>query len=270
MRLIYSSVLFALLLISCNESKKITTSQMNDGQPGISTQGKLFGSLFQQRAAEYHALCLQAYNMARYRLDEILDGSPSSKPKAIITDLDETALDNSAHEVHQDLQGKNFDPVEWAQWTSMANADTVPGAFSFLKYASSRNIEIFYITNRDEKDKTGTLQNLQKFGFPNGDNDHLLVRQNTSGKEVRRQQVMKDHDVVLLLGDNLSDFSDLFDRKSADERIQNVQKLSSQFGTRFIILPNPVYGDWENSIYGYRTLTAAQKDSTIKSQLKSY
>ena len=192
------------------------------------------------------------------------------KPKAIITDLDETALDNSMQEVHQDLQGKSFDPVEWAKWTAMANADTVPGAFSFFKYAASKNVEVFYITNRDEKDRAGTLQNLLKFGFPNADNAHLLVRQNTSGKEARRQQVMAEHDVILLLGDNLSDFSDLFDKRSTGERLQTVQQLSAQFGNRYIILPNPVYGDWESSIYQYRQLTTAQKDSAIKSQLRSY
>ena len=77
-----------------------------------------------QSAAEYHALCLQAYNIARMRLDEALKQT-SSKPKAIITDLDETALDNSAEEVHHDLEGKGFDPTEWAEWTAMAKADTV-------------------------------------------------------------------------------------------------------------------------------------------------
>jgi len=146
----------------------------------------------------------------------------------------------------------------------------LPGSFSFFKYAASKNVEIFYISNRDENDRAGTLQNLQKFGFPNADNAHLLLRQNTSGKEVRRKQVMSDHDVVLLLGDNLSDFSDLFDKKSTDERLKAAQQLSAQFGSKYIVLPNPVYGDWENTIYQYKSLTTAQKDSAIKNQLKSY
>ena len=223
-----------------------------------------------QRAAEYHALCLQAYNIARFRLNEFVLLSASSKPKAIITDIDETILDNSAEEVHHDLQGKGFDPTEWAQWTAMAAADTVPGAFSFLKYAASKGVEVFYITNRDEKDREGTLKNLQKFDFPNADNAHLIVRQNVSSKEARRQQVMADHDVVLLLGDNLSDFSALWDKKTVDERLQNVQQQSAMFGSRFIVLPNPVYGDWESAMYQYKSLTPPQKDSAMKSWLKNY
>lgn len=267
MKPFYYSFLFILLFVACTAPKNIITVKAE--QPGIATQGKLFGSLYQQRAAEYHALCLQAYNIAQMRLVEALQHT-SAKPKAIITDLDETALDNSLNEVHQDLQGKSFDPVQWAQWTAMAKADTVPGALTFFKYAASKNVEIFYITNRDEKDRAGTLQNLQRFNFPNADDAHLLVRQNTSGKEVRRQQVMADHEVVLLLGDNLSDFSDLFDKKSMEQRLLAVQQLSGQFGNRYIILPNPVYGDWESSLYQYKQLTTAQKDSTIKSFLKTF
>src|ERR1700746_762976 len=56
----------------------------------------VMGLLYQQRAAEYHALSLQSYQVARERLDEALkDHVPHP---AVITDLDETALDNSADE----------------------------------------------------------------------------------------------------------------------------------------------------------------------------
>ena len=266
MKRIYS-LLFVVLLVACTAPKKIAT--IHSEQWDISTQGKLFASLFMQRAAEYHGLCLQAYNIAHRRIDEIVQ-QPSLKPRAVVTDLDETVLDNSANEVHQDLQAKGFDPVEWNEWTSKAMADTIPGSFSFFKYAASKGIEIFYISNRNENDRTGTLQNLQRYGFPDADDAHLLLRQNTSGKELRRQQVSAGHDIVLLLGDNLSDFSDLFDRKSTEERLLSVQQLSTQFGNRFIILPNPVYGDWENSIYQYKQLTTAQRDSAIRISLRSF
>ncbi len=265
----YSFLFILALLFACTPSRKAITTKKNQ-QSDLVTKGKLYASVYMQRAAEYHALCLQAYNIAAMRLNEFVQLSSSSKPKAIITDIDETVLDNTANEVHQDLQGKGFDPVEWNQWTAMAAADTVPGALSFLKYAASKNVEIFYITNRDEKDKAGTLKNLQKFGFPDADNIHLIVRQNTSSKELRRLQVMADHDVILLLGDNLSDFSSLFDKKSSEERLLAVEQQSAQFGFRFIELPNPVYGDWESALYQYKPLTPSQKDSAIRSVLKSY
>lgn len=268
MKKIYSFILSAAFLFACGSQQKAVITQQAQ-QSSLVIDGKLYATAYMQRAAEYQALCLQAYNIAHLRLDEAMKQN-SSKPKAIITDIDETILDNSAEEVHHDLQGKSFDPVEWAQWTAMAAADSIPGALSFLKYASSMGVEIFYITNRDEKDREGTLKNLQKFNFPNADNTHLIVKQNTSSKESRRQQVMADHEVILLLGDNLSDFSALWDRKNVEERSRNVKQQSELFGDRFIILPNPVYGDWESALYQYRSLTPAQKDSTVKSWLKGY
>ncbi|HEY5407067.1 MAG TPA: 5'-nucleotidase, lipoprotein e(P4) family, partial [Ginsengibacter sp.] len=195
----------------------------------------------------------------------------SDKPKVIVTDIDETILDNSAYEAHQTLQGRDYDSDSWLAWSAMIKADTVPGSLSFLKYASSKGIEIFYVTNRGERERDFTLKNLQKFNFPNADNAHLFLLKNTSSKEDRRQNIAANYTIVMLMGDNLGDFSSLFDKKSSDERNQNVNTLAAEFGSRFIILPNPVYGDWENSLYNYNySLTEAQKDSVMKASLHSY
>jgi 5'-nucleotidase (lipoprotein e(P4) family) len=260
-------IVILFFIAACSTSKQIIQTPLIP--QNIPVTGKIFASLYQQRAAEYRALCLQAFNIARLRVDESLQ--TTGKRKAIITDIDETVLDNSPYEVHQTLQGKDYEPTSWYQWTAMSKADTVPGAPAFLKYAASRGITIFYITNRDEKEREGTLLNLQKFNLPNADNTHLILRQGISSKESRRQQVAAAHDIILLLGDNLADFSSLFDKKSMAEREQNTDSLASAFGKKFIVIPNPVYGDWESTLYKYsNTLTSSQKDSVIKSSLKGY
>lgn len=265
MKKIYIGVLF--VVTACTTPKQVTKTAVLP--ENIPVTGKIFASLYQQRAAEYKALCLQAFNIARLRINENVQ--TGGRPKAIITDIDETILDNSPYEVHQTLQGKDYEPASWYQWTARGRADTVPGAPAFLKYAASKGITIFYITNRDEKEREGTLLNLQKFNLPNADNAHLILRQGTSSKEIRRQQVAASHDIVLLLGDNLGDFSSLFDKRSMDEREQNTDILAAEFGKKFIVIPNPVYGDWESTVYKYsNTLTALQKDSVIKSLLKGY
>ncbi|HEY6506272.1 MAG TPA: hypothetical protein VIZ28_19985, partial [Chitinophagaceae bacterium] len=81
-------ILCTTLLMACAGTKKASAPA-----PGSSLvpDGKLWSSLFQQRAAEYKALCIQAYNIAHLRLEEALK-IPSAKPKAIITDIDETFL----------------------------------------------------------------------------------------------------------------------------------------------------------------------------------
>ena len=45
----------------------------------IANGGKVWGSLYQQRAAEYKALCFQAYNLAKLRLDMALDIKAKSR-----------------------------------------------------------------------------------------------------------------------------------------------------------------------------------------------
>ena len=264
----YFSLIAFLFFFACSSTRPVTATQhilpMN-----TSLNGKLFSSFFHQRAAEYRALCLQGYNIARMRIDNF--SALTAKPKAIITDIDETILDNSPYAVHQAYSGKEYDSPSWYEWTDKAAADTMPGASSMLKYAASKNIEIFYITNREERERSGTLKNLQRFNLPNADEAHLLTRQSASSKEVRRQQVMKNYEVLLLMGDNLADFSNLFDKKTEEERRMNTDLSAAEFGKKFIVFPNANYGDWESSLYKYNyKLTQVQKDSVIRSVLKGY
>ncbi len=259
----------SVFLCACSESKQVTSVPAQVTAENIAIKGKIFTSLFQQKAAEYRALCLQGYNIARLRIDGYV--ATGNKPKAIITDIDETIFDNSAYELHQTLQGKDYDGDSWHKWTAMGTADTMPGAAAFLKYVASKNVEIFYITNRDSTDKAGTLKNMQHFNLPNADDKHVIVRQTGSSKETRRQNVMATHEVILLMGDNLADFSSLFDKKTLEERQHNTDLSAAEFGKRFIFFPNPVYGDWESSLFKYNyKLTQAQKDSVMRSVLKSY
>ncbi|MEO5564698.1 MAG: 5'-nucleotidase, lipoprotein e(P4) family [Chitinophagaceae bacterium] len=263
----YSILFFTFSILACSAPNRIVAPSTS-GQ--LVVDGKLWSSIFQQRAGEYKALCLQAYNIARLRLDEALKES-MSKPLAIITDIDETFLDNSPYSVHQAMQGKDYEPSTWYEWTGKGIADTLTGSLAFFNYAASKNVTIYYITNREEKERAGTLSNLQRFRFPFADNEHLILKQTESSKEARRRQVLTTHNVVLFLGDNLADFSSLFDKKSEIERDQNVQQLAAEFGKKFIVLPNANYGGWEDAIYeNSRQWSPAQKDSLIRMKLKGY
>ena len=84
--------------------------------------------------------------------------------------------------------------------------------------------------------------------------------------------MLADYEVVLYLGDNLSDFSQVFDGHSTAVRGQFAASLEKEFGGQFIVLPNAMYGDWESKgIYeGRRDWTAAQKDSLRLSKIQSY
>ncbi|MET0465103.1 MAG: 5'-nucleotidase, lipoprotein e(P4) family [Chitinophagaceae bacterium] len=262
-----SLLLFVMVLFACKGPQQ--TGNRVPPTSELVVDGKIWSSLFQQKAAEYQALCLQAFNIARLRVDQSLQ-KPSAKPKAIITDIDETFLDNSPFAVRQAFKGKDYEADAWNEWTAKGVADTLSGGLSFFHYAASKGIEVFYVTNRDEKERPGTTANLKRFNFPFSDDRHLIMRQTESSKETRRQKIAESYEIILLMGDNLADFSPLFDKKSTSERSAGVQQLAAEFGNRFIILPNTNYGGWEDAIYlNRRDWTPAQKDSLIRSALSN-
>lgn len=265
----FKTIAVVLLLgaLSC-KTPQPAVSQANIGN--IELNGKLYAALFQQRAAEYSALCQQAYNIAQMQIDVALKQS-HTKPLAIVTDIDETLLDNSPYAVAMAQKGQSYEQSSWLDWTSRADAQPMFGSQKFYNEAATKGIEIFYITNRSVKDKPGTVANLKKFGFPYADDAHVIVRETISSKEPRRQKVAETHDIVLLLGDNLSDFSAAFDKKDETGRQQGVTENAALFGKKFIILPNSGYGDWESAIFDYDyKKTQRQKDSIYLSKLKAY
>lgn len=254
--------LVLLSFISAQAQDKPVAASLANG-------GKAWASLYQQRAAEYKALCFQAYNIAKLRLDAALK-LKSKKPLAVVTDIDETLLDNSPYDAARAVNNQEFDLKTWKQWTAKGIADTVPGAPSFFKYAASKGVTVFYVTNRDEDERAGTTQNLKLYGLPYADEKHIILRQTVSSKEPRRQEILKKYNIVLLCGDNLPDFDTQYDNKPLqDARNNTTEMLKKRFGNKYIVLPNPAYGDFEGAFFNFNNkLTPAQKDSVIRAIIK--
>jgi 5'-nucleotidase (lipoprotein e(P4) family) len=228
--------------------------------------------LWFQNSAEAKALYYQGYNIGRSRLDELLRDRPKVnklKP-AIVLDIDETILDNSPHQAWFVLHGKGI-PFGWNDWFTRGEAKALPGAIEFLQYVNARGVAIFYISNRNEAQKEATMKNLINAGAPQVTSEHVLLQQpGEKGKETRRIQVAKTHDVLLYFGDNLGDFSG-FEGLSVSERSQEVNKRRAEFGRKLIVFPNPMYGDWEGAIYQYDyRKTNEQKDKLRKKRLEIY
>jgi len=227
--------------------------------------------LWQQKAAEYRALCYQAFNIAALRLHAIPKKKFRKEKLAIITDLDETILDNSYSAAQLIREGKTYSPANWKNWSSRSAATGVPGAADFLNEANKKGVTIFYISNRDTSEIQSTLLNLQKLQLPNADTAHMLFQIRSSSKEERRKIVMSQYNVVMLLGDNLNDFMNVFEKKSIDGRFIETDSTRTEWGNKFIVLPNSTYGEWENALYNYqRNLTPQQKEAIRKNLLTGY
>lgn len=235
------------------------------------TSIKTYPVLFQQTAAEYRALCYQAFNLAHLRLQQIPKRKLRKKKLAIVTDLDETIIDNSYSEAQLIKDKKEYSSQAWKQWTNRSAATALPGAVEFLQQAKRNGLSIFYISNRDTSEIGSTLLNLQNLQLPDADTTHMLFLVNTSSKEARRQKVMEEYEIVMLLGDNLTDFTTAFEKKSIEVRKQEADKVKEEWGRKFIVLPNAIYGEWENALYDYeRNLTPAQKEAKRQARLTGY
>ena len=208
-------------------------------------------NLWVQNSGEYRALAFQAYNAARWSLDDMLKRVRFAKPPCIVLDLDETCLDNSPYTGYQIKDNKEYTSDDWQRWTSHAAADSIPGCVSFLKWADSK-VEIFYISNRKIAELDATIKNMKALGFPNADKEHVLLRTDESNKEARRNKVEEDHSIAMYFGDNLNDFAEMFEKKSTEERHQLVDENHSSWGTRYIIIPNPNYGSWQSAMFDYK------------------
>ena len=202
-----------------------------------------------QRSAEARALYLQAYTMARMALERDLSLKIAGK-RAVILDIDETVLDNSPFQARCIQDGTAY-PTGWAEWCREARALALPGVKQFLDWADSSGVDIYYISNRKQALLDETIQNLKDVGLPQASAEHVLLRTEGNSKVARRELVARDHRVAVLLGDNLADFSGDFDARSSEERQAAVDAHASEFGTRFIMLPNPMYGDWEGALYNH-------------------
>ena len=221
--------------------------------------------LYAQSSTEYAANCIQTYANASQILDTAIadkewtaaleqTGEYSEKPMAIILDVDETVLDNVAFQARSILSGLSY-PNGWIEWGLEASAKPVPGVSNFLKKASKKGIKIFYVTNRVAELEEATRINIKNLGLPfDEDRDVLLMRDENgwgSDKVSRRALVAKDYRILMLVGDQLTDFISLEEATTdIDSRKELAEKYSDMWGQKWFMLTNPMYGKWEGAIYG--------------------
>lgn len=244
--------------------------------PGPSrTHEQLLGTLWVQTSVEYRMGAEQAYRLAQEMVEVALkDPSWTAAleqetryahlPPAVILDLDETVLDNSPFQSQLIKEGTTFNESSWERWARAAQARAVPGALDFVKYLQSKGVEAFYITNRHHAFEADTRRNLQRLGFPvKATPDSVLTKNEKpewgTDKSSRRRVIARDYRILLLVGDDLNDFLSGA-HILPDQRLKLAATYQSYWGTKWILIPNPVYGSWERALYGYASgLPQAEK-----------
>jgi len=239
--------------------------------PARTPTGSARATLWVQTAAEYRAGTTQAYRLATRLLDEALrdpcwtadvaqqlGGGYACKPPAVVLDADETVLDNGALQARLLLaaladpaKDDEFDVAAWDAWVAERRAAAVPGVAAFLAQAVARGVTPFIVTNRSDAEHAATVDNLRALGLP-FDAARVLTKHEAAGrpndKTSRRAAIAARYRILLLCGDDLNDFVSGFLEGGPADRARAYAAHEAWVGTRWIVLPNPVYGSWRQAL----------------------
>lgn len=234
----------------------------------VPAHGNLNAVLWVQTSAEFATGSIQDFRTAELRLAQGMqdptwtaapeqDGDFGELPPAVIMDLDETVLDNSPYQAWLVQTGQSFASDTWAHWCEAREATAIPGALEFVQAAVQQGVTVFFVSNRPAETEQATRDNLESLGFGfaiTDDIDNVLLKREQddwgSEKGTRRIVIAATHRVVLSIGDNLGDFVDGY-KVSREERDQIVSDNMDYWGERWIVLANPTYGSWEQTLYDF-------------------
>lgn len=221
------------------------------------------GLLWMRTSAEYRALAYQGYNVAMNAVKmAVTDPSHQRKPLAIVLDADETVVDNTKLMGESIVNGNgSFDAPWWRQAVHQGKSQAMPGAVEFLNEVHKQGVEIFYVSNRYAPVNLDvTIQNFKELGFPSVDKDHVLLFEKDSDKQPRFDMIAKKYYVIVYMGDNAGDFPIGTKGKTPAERNSIIDAHKEDFGTTFVVFPNPAYGSWVSSLAkGYQNLSPEEQ-----------
>jgi 5'-nucleotidase (lipoprotein e(P4) family) len=173
------------------------------------------------------------------------------RPNAVVLDVDETVLQNLGYEADAAQRGSGFDAARWSRWeeTGLTQVLSVPGAAEALAAARREGFTVIFNSNRSAATAAQTAAALNHAGLGPavlGDTLWLRGQGEPSGKDARRAQISERYCIVAMAGDQLGDFSDLFNAPElgvqARRSSAGASLIAPLWGAGWFMLPNPVYG----------------------------
>ena len=261
----------SLLLVGLGVSGCATT-ESPDATPA--SHDNMDAVLWLQTSTEYAAATTGLYASATAGLRELAAANPDpAKKMAVVLDIDETVLDNSRYQGQLIFDNARYESESWDRWIEIEAATAVPGVVDFITTAQSLGVHVAFITNRRCRERPGTtdacpqvqdtLDNLEAVGidtsattlFIRGDRpdarcrDFLTAPEREDGtwssdKTSRRTCIDLDHDIVMLFGDQLGDFTEVDEDGPGPSGRELAAKYTDHWGKRWFMLPNPTYGGW--------------------------
>ncbi|HXH14621.1 MAG TPA: HAD family acid phosphatase [Sphingomonas sp.] len=176
--------------------------------------------------------------------------SCGTKPKAAVFDVDETVLLNLGFE-YDAASGQPWSDSRWQDWerTGIKQVAPVPGAREALAALRALGVTIVFNSNRSAANAAPTEAAIIGAGLgPARHGETLFLSGDDatgSKKDGRRATIAARYCVVAMGGDQLGDFSDLFNAgqtPAARRAVVQSPAIAAKWGAGWFVLPNPVYG----------------------------
>jgi 5'-nucleotidase (lipoprotein e(P4) family) len=174
------------------------------------------------------------------------------KPLAVVLDVDETALLNLGYQYDEASTGRGYDQERWNRWERTgANAVlAMPGAVEALNTIRAEGVTVIFNSNRQAAAAAQTEAAIDGANLGPATHGETLWLQGDvapgSAKDPRRAAISGRYCVIALAGDQLGDFSDLFNARAlsvpARRRYATSPPFSALWGRGWFMLSNPVYG----------------------------
>ncbi|HET7024352.1 MAG TPA: HAD family acid phosphatase [Gemmatimonadales bacterium] len=209
-------------------------------------------------AEEYATLTRMVYRMASASVAHQAAALPRGTVWAVVLDLDETVLDNSAYQLERAAYGLPFDGPSWAAWVDRAEAGLIPGVAQFIAGVRAQGGRVAWVSDRSTAGRAPTRAVLVRNGIWR--EDDLLCLKNgpaDSTKARRRTEIATGHGecswngaparILAFIGDQVKDGPGRGDFPGPGEP-DSTAGTDSAFGTRSFIIPNPTYGSWTDKV----------------------
>lgn len=201
-------------------------------------------------SVEYAAACATVYRAAG---DAVAASAKARRgPWAVVFDVDETVLSNAAYFVERGTAP--YSPESFAAWLDRDEAPALAGAAGFVEAVRGLGGRVVFLTDRPAETEAATVAALRHQGLWK-DGDLLLLRlDDADTKEVRRRCVETGKGrcaaagpaaIAALLGDNIRDFVEVSGSAEA-ARLRAGAGGDPRWGATFFMLPNPMYGGWQD------------------------
>ena len=231
----------------------------------MSAHNNLHALLFQATGAEYTALCIQTYQLARHALLSRIRGGTFRNP-AVVFDLDETLLDNSAYQAWLIQSGSNFDEkTSWRKWCNAAQAEAVPGAVEFVLFVLQEQVTPIFITSREDVTRPRTLDNLRKLGIitdqQKSEEDALIGKPELPLKTCLFMKRMDDVTVPQPSGDKKWALENKFQQRAFLQQVRGMEVILSAGDSLsdYAEYYGQVYDKKRNSFYRQIDATSYEK-----------